>query len=61
MTKEKAKEKQVQELLDRILEILNGYEYNGPLEKMEAVRACTDIAEEVLYGNALGESDAAKD
>ena len=61
MKSKKAKEKLIQAQLNRILEILTGYEYNGPLEKMGAVRACTDIGEEVIYGNTPGESDAAKD
>ena len=61
MTQKKAREKLVQAQIDRILEILTGYEYNGPLEKMGAIRACTDIAEDVMYGDAPGESDAAKD
>ena len=50
MTSKRAKEKKVQAQIDRILEILTGYEYNGPLEKMGAIRACTDIGEEIIYG-----------
>ena len=55
MKSKKAKERLIQAQLDRILEILTGYEYNGPLEKMGAIRACTDIGEEILYGDAPGE------
>lgn len=60
MTKNKAKEKQVQEQLDRIQEILTGYEYNGPLEKMGAIKACTDSGYKIIYGDEPGESDATK-
>ena len=51
MTSKKAKEKLIQAQLDRIQEILTGYEYNGPLEKMGAIRACTVIGEKILYGD----------
>lgn len=61
MKSKKAKEKLIQAQLDRIQEILTGYEYNGPLEKMGAVRACTDIGEDILYGDEPGESHATKD
>ena len=61
MKSKKAKEKAIQAQLDRILEILNGYEYNGPLEKMGAIRACTEIGEEIIYGDAPGDQNEAKD
>jgi len=56
MTKKKAKEKQVQAQLDRMMEILTGYEYNGPLEKMGAIKACSDIAEDIIYGDGADEA-----
>jgi Ni,Fe-hydrogenase III large subunit len=61
MTSKKAKEKLVQEQLDRILEILTGHEYNGPMEKIGAIRACSDIGEEIIYGDVPGESHGTKD
>ena len=61
MKSKKAKEKLIQAQLDRILEILTGHEYNGPFEKIGAIKACSDIGEEILYGDAPGESHAAKD
>ena len=61
MKLKKAEVKLVQEQLDRIQVILNGNEYKGPLEKMGAVKACTDSGYKIIFGDESEESHEAKD
>jgi len=51
MKSKKAEDKKLQAELDRIQVILNGYEYKSPLEKLGAIKARIDIADEIIYGN----------